>query len=154
TIALAPLTQDDTGRLLSALLEDTELPADTRAAILTRAGGNPLYAEEFVRMLFDPHVALGDRPAPLAENIPVPETVHPLIAARLDALPPSEKALLHDASVVGEIFWAGTVAAMGGLDEEDVNHRLHEMAKKELVRARPTSTIDGQHEYGFWHALV
>jgi class 3 adenylate cyclase/tetratricopeptide (TPR) repeat protein len=154
TIALAPLTEQDTARLLSTLLDDTALPADTEAAILNRAGGNPLYAEEFVRMLFDPHVALGDRPAPLAENIPVPETVHALIAARLDALPPTEKALLHDASVIGEVFWAGAVAAMAGLDEADVDRRLHEMAKKELVRARPTSTIDGQHEYAFWHALV
>src|SRR2546423_14802590 len=43
---------------------------------------------------------------------------------------------------------------MAGLDEEEVDRRLHEVGKKELVRARPTSTIDGQHEYAFWHALV
>ena len=154
TIALAPLTQDDTGTLLSTLLEGTELPTVTRAAILAKAGGNPLYAEEFVRMLFDPHVSLGDRPAPLAENIPVPETVHALIAARLDALPPVEKALLHDASVVGEVFWAGAVAAMGGMDEAEAADRLQQLGRKELVRARPTSTIDGQREYAFWHSLV
>jgi class 3 adenylate cyclase/tetratricopeptide (TPR) repeat protein len=154
TIALAPLTREDTGTLLSTLLEGTELPTATRSAIIAKAGGNPLYAEEFVRMLFDPHVSLGDRPAPLAENIPVPETVHALIAARLDALPPVEKALLHDASVVGEVFWAGAVAAMAGLDEEDVDRVLHDIGRKELVRAHPTSTIDGQHEYAFWHSLV
>ncbi len=136
------------------MLEDTTLPAGTRTAIISKAGGNPLYAEEFVRMLFDPHVSLGDRPAPLAENIPVPETVHALIAARLDALPPVEKALLHDASVVGEVFWAGAVAAMAGMDEADADRRLQQLGKKELVRARPTSTIDGQREYAFWHSLV
>jgi class 3 adenylate cyclase/tetratricopeptide (TPR) repeat protein len=154
TIALAPLTQNDTGSLLSALLEGTELPTDTRSAIISKSGGNPLYAEEFVRMLFDPHVSLGDRPAPLAENIPVPETVHALIAARLDALPPTEKALLHDASVVGEVFWAGALAAMAGMDEGEVEERLQQLGRQELVRARPNSTIDGQHEYGFWHSLV
>ena len=57
TIALAPLTREDTGTLLSTLLEGTELPTATRSAIIAKAGGNPLYAEEFVRMLFDPHVS-------------------------------------------------------------------------------------------------
>jgi class 3 adenylate cyclase/tetratricopeptide (TPR) repeat protein len=154
TIALPPLSKEDTGALLSALLENTELPADTRSAIISKAGGNPLYAEEFVRMLFDPNVRLGARPAPLAQNIPVPETVHALIATRLDALPPVEKALLHDASVVGEVFWVGTVAAMAGVDEAEADRRLQQLGRKELVRPRPASTIDGQHEYAFWHSLV
>ena len=53
TISLAPLSDSDTARLVSALLEQAVLPAETQQLLLERAGGNPLYAEEFVRMLRD-----------------------------------------------------------------------------------------------------
>ena len=94
TILLAPLSDDETAALVHALLRNSELPAEARAELLERAGGNPLYAEEFARMVID-------RPVELA----LPESVHGLIAARLDALPPEEKDLLQDAAVVGKVFW-------------------------------------------------
>ena len=53
TVNLAPLTDEETARLLSSLLQRAVLPADTQQALLERAGGNPLYAEEFVRLLAD-----------------------------------------------------------------------------------------------------
>jgi predicted ATPase len=51
TISLSPLSDEDTARLLAALLNRTVLPAEQQAALLARAGGNPLYAEQFARML-------------------------------------------------------------------------------------------------------
>ena len=68
----------------------SDLPADTQLVLLKRAGGNPLYAEEFARIL-----------AERGETEEVPETLQGLIAARLDRLPPEEKALLQEAAVVG-----------------------------------------------------
>jgi predicted ATPase len=53
TINLAPLTDEETARLIATLLERAVLPAETQQALLERAGGNPLYAEEFVRLLTD-----------------------------------------------------------------------------------------------------
>jgi predicted ATPase len=53
TINLAPLTDQETARLISTLFARAVLPAQTRQALLERAGGNPLYAEEFVRLLVD-----------------------------------------------------------------------------------------------------
>ena len=53
TINLAPLTDEETARLIASLLERAVLPAETQRALLERAGGNPLYAEEFVRLLAD-----------------------------------------------------------------------------------------------------
>ena len=53
TLGLPPLSDDDTARLVSSLLERSVMPAETQAALLERAGGNPLYAEQFVRMLGD-----------------------------------------------------------------------------------------------------
>ena len=157
TISLAPLTDKDTGRLVSDLLGKAALPPETQAAVLDRAGGNPLYAEEFVRMLGDRGLLTrrdGVVEIATVGEIPVPETVQAVIAARLDTLGPDRKALLHDASVVGREFWAGAVAALGGVTKESVLAGLHELGRKELVRRSRSSSIQDDVEYLFWHVLV
>jgi class 3 adenylate cyclase len=156
-IALDPLSDRDTALVVSALLERTVLPADTQALLLERASGNPLYAEEFVRVLRDR--GLIDETGRVVDltsgaDETFPETVQALIAARLDTLPQDRKALLQDAAVVGKVFWSGAVAAMGTRDEASVQQELHELARKELLRPSRTSTVAGQAEYAFWHALV
>ena len=84
----------------------------------------------------------------------MPDTVQALIAARLDTLAPERKALLHDAAVVGKVFWGGVVAAMGNVGEASVRTGLQELGRKELVRAVRESSVKDQAEYAFWHALV
>jgi tetratricopeptide (TPR) repeat protein len=116
--------------------------------LLERAGGNPLYAEEFVRLLSDRGGLEGDG------EVEVPESVQALIAARLDTLSPERKGLLQDASVVGKVFWAGALAAMGEREPGKVEQALHELARKELVRHSRSSSMQAETEYGFWHALV
>ena len=151
TISLSPLGADDTARLISGLLRKAVLPAETQALLLEQAGGNPLYAEEFVRMLTDQGV-IDERGELVGDDIRVPDTVQALIAARLDTLPPERKALLHDASVVGKVFWTGVVAAMDERDESAVRSGLHELSRKELVRPARMSSVKDQAEYSFWHA--
>jgi class 3 adenylate cyclase/tetratricopeptide (TPR) repeat protein len=146
TINLAPLTDEETAQLVSSLLERAVLPAETQQQLLERAGGNPLYAEEFVRLL-------ADRGGPDGE-VEVPGSVQALIAARLDTLTPDRKSLLQDASVVGKVFWAGALTTMGEREPAEVEQALHELARKELVRPSRTSAMEGEAEYGFWHALV
>jgi class 3 adenylate cyclase/tetratricopeptide (TPR) repeat protein len=143
-INLSPLSDTDTAKLVSTLLERAVLPAETQQLLLERAGGNPLYAEEFVRLIRDRADA----------DLAVPESIHGLIAARLDTLPQERKALLQDAAVLGKVFWAGAVAAMGERDPNDVEQALHELARKELVRPSRQSSMEGEAEYGFWHVLV
>ena len=145
-INLPPLTDDETARLIASLLEQSLLPAETQQALLERAGGNPLYAEEFVRLL-------GDR-RELGEDVEIPESVQALIAARLDTLPPERKSLLQDAAVIGKVFWTGAVAEMGGRAPDEIEQELHELARKELVRPVRSSSMEGEVEYGFWHLLV
>ena len=145
-INLAPLTDEETARLISNLLERAVLPAETQQALLERAGGNPLYAEEFVRLLADRGISEG--------SAEVPDSVHALIASRLDTLSPERKSLLQDAAVIGKVFWAGALAEMGDRDLRDVEHALHELARKELVRPSRSSSMQGDVEYGFWHVLV
>jgi class 3 adenylate cyclase/tetratricopeptide (TPR) repeat protein len=157
TVSLSPLTDTETAQLISALLSQAVLPAEMHTALLERAGGNPLYAEEFVRMLSDRGIlrATGraldiDQDA----DIVLPDNVQALIAARLDTLAPERKSLLHDASVVGKVFWAEALAALAEGDEGDVRQGLHELTRKELVRPARTSSLVGSEEYSFWHALI
>ena len=56
--------------------------------------------------------------------------------------------------MLGKVFWAGAVAAMGGRDPREVEQALHELARKELVRPSRQSSMEGEAEYGFWHLLV
>ncbi len=146
TINLTPLSDQETAQLVSALLERAVLPAETQQALLERAGGNPLYAEEFVRLLTDQGLREG--------SAAVPESVQALIAARLDTLTPERKSLLQDAAVIGKVFWAGALAEMGERDPREVEQALHELARKELVRPSRSSSMQSEAEYGFWHLLV
>ncbi len=140
TLSLPPLSDDETARLVHTLLERSVLPADVQTTLLERAGGNPLYAEEFVRMVAERGT----------EELELPESVQGIIAARLDALPAEDKELLQHAAVVGKVFWSG---ALGG-DRYDVEERLHGLERRELVRRERRSSVEGENEYAFRHVLV
>jgi class 3 adenylate cyclase/tetratricopeptide (TPR) repeat protein len=146
TINLSPLSDAETAELVSHLISASMLSRELEQAVLERAGGNPLYAEEFVRLLADRGFDGG--------GAVLPESVQALIAARLDTLSPERKSLLQDAAVVGKVFWAGAVAEIGGRDLAEVELALHELALKELVRPARTSSMEGESEYAFWHLLV
>jgi tetratricopeptide (TPR) repeat protein len=145
TISLSPLSAEESGRLLHLLLERTLLPAETQSVLLERAGGNPLYAEQFARMLEE----RGD-----VKDLAIPETVQALMTARLDTLRPEQKALLHDAAVVGRVFWSGAVAAVGERDRSVTRRELNELVHREFIRPIRVPSIDGEEEFAFWHALV
>ncbi len=157
TISLSPLSADETARLIAALLSQAVLPAETQTALLERCGGNPLYAEEFVRMLGDRGILLrrGATVELAADgDIPVPETVQALIAARLDTLPAERKALVHDAAVMGKVFWAGAAAAIGCIGEAAAQEGLRELVDRGFVRPARISSMEHQAEYTFWHVLI
>ena len=131
TVALLAAPADEIAALLSlAAGRDAPARPRRRPPLLERAGGNPLYAEEFVRMLTDRGILQrAGRPGRSRRDgdIPVPDTVQALIAARMDTLSPERKALLHDAAVVGKVFWPGALASMGDADRDDVVNGLHDL---------------------------
>ncbi len=139
TILLSALSGDETAALLHALLGSSVVDADLQARLLEHAGGNPLYAEEFTRMLTS-------RP----DDVVLPETVQGIIAARLDTLSAEEKELLQDAAAVGRTFWLG---ALGG-ERWRLEERLHALERNEFVRRERRSAVAGETEYSFRHALV
>jgi class 3 adenylate cyclase/tetratricopeptide (TPR) repeat protein len=156
-INLAPLSQEETARLVSALLDATVLPVEVQRPILERADGNPLYAEEFVRLLKDRDLLVRTGSSwELKEGaeVPFPESVQALLAARLDTLEPEAKSLLADAAVIGKVFWAGGVAQMGERDVQAVTGMLRDLSRKELVRRARESSMAGEAEYAFRHILA
>ena len=157
SINLAPLSEEETARLISALLGDAVIPAELQRPILDRAEGNPLYAEEYVRLLKDRDLLIrGAQSWELREGIevPFPDSIQALIAARLDTLSSDTKSMLADAAVVGKVFWAGAIAQMGERDLTEVTDTLRELSRKELVRPARRSSIEGEAEYAFWHILA
>ena len=156
-LSLGPLQEASMRALLGGLAPD--LPERTVGAILARAGGVPLYAVELVRML----VADGDlvpdgsgtfRVTGELGDLHVPETLHALIAARLDALDHAERAILQDAAVLGQTFSLAALAALTGDDTTDLEARLRSLVRREVLRVDtdPRSPERGQH--GFTQALL
>jgi predicted ATPase len=154
---LTPLSDDETARLISGLLDSSTVPEALRDLIIERAEGNPLYVEEFLRLLKDQNLlteadgswALGEK-----AEVPLPGSIQALIAARLDTLSPERKAMLADAAVVGKVFWAGAVAEMGNRPLTEVTDALRELSRRELVRPARSSSMAGEPEYAFWHVLT
>jgi len=150
TVSLAPLSEHETATLVHGLLERAVLPADVQTALLERAGGNPLYAEEFARIALERGALVEGAP-----ELPLPESIQGLIAARLDALGDEEKTLLQNAAVVGKVFWLGSVQALGGNEARFVvEERLHRLERKEFIRRERRSTVQGDTQYAFAHTLV
>jgi class 3 adenylate cyclase/tetratricopeptide (TPR) repeat protein len=147
TLSLAPLSDQDTARLIGSLLGRPVLEAGQQAVLLARAGGNPLYAEQYAQMLTDQGPA---------RQLPVPESIQGIIAARLDLLAPADKRLLQDAAVIGKVFWPGAVAALGGGPDGggELDERLHGLERKQFVRRERRSSVAGQTQYAFVHVLV
>jgi class 3 adenylate cyclase/tetratricopeptide (TPR) repeat protein len=144
TVSLSPLSDDETSGLIARLIERAVMPAEAQAVLLARAGGNPLYAEQYVRMVVERTVA----------ELSVPETVHGIIAARLDLVEPGHKALLQDAAVLGKTFWSSALATLAGMDIAAVETGIHVLERKGFVRRERDSSIEGDTEYAFLHLLV
>jgi class 3 adenylate cyclase/tetratricopeptide (TPR) repeat protein len=156
-LSLAPLSEADTARLVGGLLGQALLPAELQATLLARSGGNPLYAEEYVRMLADRGFLKkikGSWRLERTADLPVPESVQHVIAARLDTLSLEEKALLQDAAVLGKVGWLGALTALAGLPRWTVEQRLHGLERRELLRRERRSQVAGERQYAFRHVLV
>ncbi|HEY6566827.1 MAG TPA: adenylate/guanylate cyclase domain-containing protein, partial [Actinomycetota bacterium] len=156
-VRLAPLSRDDTTRLVRSLLGSQPLPAETRDAVVRRAGGNPLYAEEFIRTMqerFDGSDLMGDPGQPVHAVLSLPPSIHALLASRLDALPAELRSTVQDASVVGAVVWAGAIAHVDGRPRAQVVRHLEELVERQLLRRVRTSSIKDQEEFTFRHVLV
>jgi class 3 adenylate cyclase/tetratricopeptide (TPR) repeat protein len=148
-VPLSVLSDEDTGLLVDSMLKGIALSKGRRSVLLAQAGGNPLYAGEYVRMLADQGlVEEGD------ETLPLPNSLQAIIAARLDALPPVEKSLLHDAAVIGKVFWAGALVMLGTAPRWKVEELLVSLEHKGFIRREVLSSVARETQYAFWHLLL
>jgi class 3 adenylate cyclase/tetratricopeptide (TPR) repeat protein len=156
SLHLEPLPEEAMRRLLGGLVPG--LPPDVTDSILGAAEGVPLYAVETVRMLLDRGLLVEDGPAYRVagevESLAVPETLHALIAARLDGLAADERRLLQNAAVLGKTFSRHALAALSGLPEPRLEELLAGLVRKEVLflQADPRSPERGQ--YGFLQDLL
>ena len=144
TISLQPLSEAETQELIGALIDPTLLTIESERELLARAGGNPLYAQEYVRML----VERG------ADASAMPESVQGIIAARLDALSPQEKGLLQDAAVIGRTVWLGALCALGERERAEADEVVFRLERKQLLRRARRSGVAGEIELSFAHSLI
>ena len=156
SIYLEPLSPAAMNELLEGLVPG--LPDRLEEQILARAQGVPLYAVETVRMLLDRGLLVQDGPiyAPTGEidTLEVPETLHALIAARLDGLSAEERRLLQDGAVLGKTFTVAALAALAPGSNDEIEPLLAGLVRKEVlgVQSDPRSPERGQ--YGFLQDLV
>ncbi len=156
SIYLEPLQETAMDELLTGLVPG--LPESLHHQILARAEGVPLYAVETVRMLLDRGSLVLDgavyRPVGEIESLEVPETLHALIAARLDGLSAEERKLVQDGAVLGKTFSKPALAAVSGMAADDLEPLLASLVRKEVfgVQVDPRSPEHGQ--YGFLQELL
>ncbi|WP_405099097.1 ATP-binding protein [Micromonospora sp. NBC_01412] len=157
SISVPPMHDADIDTLYSLLLGQATLSPESRGPLIEFADGNPLYAQEYARMLLDGGLLATTRPdvrLDPAGSPGMPRTVQAVIANRLDLLDPSDRAVLQAAAVVGVQFWPGPVATALSRPVEWVERALDRLQRRDLVYEQPTSTMPGQPEYRFRHILV
>jgi class 3 adenylate cyclase/tetratricopeptide (TPR) repeat protein len=153
TVELEALSAEDAVRMMDELLGGT-LPVELRDVVVHRAEGNPFFVEELLGTLIDRELLERQngswRLAPLPADFAIPDTVHAVVAARVDLLEPPEKQALQAASVIGRIFWARPVYELVPEAEPD----LRVLEERDFIRRRPGSSVEGDREYSIKHALT
>ena len=149
-VELQPLGEEASLQLLDELVGSLGWNASRFSRLLEKAGGNPLFLEETVRMLMDGELLSGDGDI---DSIPIPSSLQALIGSRLDALPTAEKRAAQQASVVGAEFWLGAVEHLAGTDD-DLEQRVDALERRDFVYAVPESSIAGEREFAFKHVLI
>jgi class 3 adenylate cyclase/tetratricopeptide (TPR) repeat protein len=148
--------------LIEEILRKVEvIPESLFNCITDVAEGNPFFIEELIKMLIDQgviqtaddewHINLE-----LLPDIHVPPTLIGILQARMDNLPPAEKLVLQRAAVIGRTFWDGLIRALTNVegDSDCVDDHLSALRERSLIYQLERSSIEGNQEYLFKHALV
>jgi class 3 adenylate cyclase/tetratricopeptide (TPR) repeat protein len=145
SIFLEPLSPGETRDLIAALLPEGAADESLVPVVAERAGGNPFFAEEMVRLVAEDGGSTGGQ---------LPDTVQALLAARLDSLDPFERRLVQHASVVGRTFWQGSLTAVAEVENRDLSQALAALQEKDIVVPGEGSRLAGEPELAFKHVLI
>jgi tetratricopeptide (TPR) repeat protein len=148
-LRLGPLSSEDSRRLASALLADVGSAEDLAELAWLRGGGNPLFVEEVSRALRDGAEALRDAArvevALSRARERIPETLHAVVAARIDALPEHAKQLVEAAAVVGEPFALDLIREVEPRSAADVEGVLAGLLARGLMERSAKGAYDFRH---------
>ena len=155
TVLLEPLSEADCEALVCELL-GADLPEPVAGRIVAAAEGNPLFVEELIGMLLDDghlrRVGGGVEVAGAIERVELPPTIQALLTARLDRLSNAERGVVERASIEGQVFHLGALAALGAAPEE-ILPTVRTLAHKQLFRS-DQAALPGQDAYRFRHILI
>jgi class 3 adenylate cyclase/tetratricopeptide (TPR) repeat protein len=155
-INVGPLDHGEMQQLLEGLLPG--LPESAVQRIVDRAEGIPLYAVETVRMLLDTGAVVEEdghyRVAGDLSQLAVAETLHALIAARLDGNPPEDRALLQDAAILGLSFSRAALAAVAGLTDAAMDGALERLTRRQFLQLDTDPRSPERGQYRFVQALL
>src|SRR5207302_11460846 len=129
------------------------LPDVAGRRLVDRAEGNPLFLEEMLEGLIDRGLVSredgGWAVADLPDDIEIPDSVQAVVASRIDLLGPAEKDALQAAALVGRVFWAGPVYDLVNGEPD-----LRLLEDRDFVRRRIGSSLEGEREFAFKHAIT
>ncbi len=152
-IAVGLLDDAESQRLVEELLDGGTLPPE----MLQVASGNPLFLAELVRMLIDTGSVTRDGDGWSVSDIvkpAVPPTISALMAARLQQLSQTERAVVERAAVVGREFSRAPLAALAPASVvTHLDRHLEQLRRKELVDTEGATWID-EPVYAFHHVLI
>ncbi len=165
---LDALSADESQVLVGHLLRIEDLPVALRAKILDHAEGNPFYVEEIIRTLIDDGaivcedegLSTADASSALRTShwratreiadIPIPDTLHGVLSARIDRLQEETRRVLRLASVIGRVFFYRVLAEITR-GEAQLDTRLLTLQRQQLIRERARVP---ELEYIFKHELT
>ncbi len=142
-LSLKGLSNRACERLVVQVLGKTT-PPEVMAHLIEHSGGNALYLEELIRAQAEGNVAA------------IPETVLAMLQARIGRLPVELRQTLRAASILGQTFWKGAVAAILGSNSDgvDLTRALQELIAVEFIERHADSRYPNEIQYGFRHSLM
>lgn len=165
-LILTPLSTSDSERLVNEVLQKVAyIPGRLRRLIVRKAEGNPFFMEELVRMLIEEGIILKEESTwrvvtDRLSELQIPTTLTGILQARLDGLPPLQRAVLQQAAVIGRSFWKTALAYIwqregnhaGNLDT--LEETIKTLCRRELIFQRTPSAFSGTPEYAFKHVIL
>jgi class 3 adenylate cyclase/tetratricopeptide (TPR) repeat protein len=149
-LALAPLSSAEAAQLMSSLLGEMEVPEEVRERVLASAEGNPFYLEEMLNMLIEEGALERQNGRWVSTerlaDVSIPDSVHGVIAARIDRLEAASRDALRRCSVIGRSFWPAAVEVDEGV--------IGALVRSGLVSDSVESSMSGMREFVFKHALT
>lgn len=138
---LPPLTPEQSGEMIDALIGPVALPKETRSLVIHKAEGNPYFIEELILALIRQGALVQDsrtgkwQASRAVVSLDLPDTLQSLLLSRIDGLAVEERRVLQMAAVIGSVFWSNVLRALVG-DEDQLNKSLATLQRAQLIAAQ------------------